>query len=189
MTDLVTIRKIKLGGTRHTWTAHFVDEDAHGMWLFTPKGSVVHNESRDGTWQTRMGGDWADVAQGFVWLMPRTDWFFAAWWIRPDRQQIAIDACTVPTMIDGVWTWTDLELDICRDDRDRTVWVEDEDEFEESIAAGHISDAARLAARALTDNAERWLTDRVAPFDDRGWDLYAEWTSRGLPSLGVAPAS
>ena len=181
--DTISIRKVKLNGAVHTWSAHVVAEDTHGTWLFTPKGSLVQHEQNGARWQAAMGSTWAAVARGFLWLMPRDEWWFAAWWIRPDRQQIAIDACTVPTNIAGIWTWTDLELDICRDDRDGSVWVEDEDEFVDSVAAGLIDAPAQHAARTLTEGAQQWLTDHVAPFDGRGWDTYSEWIERGLPPL------
>src|SRR5262249_49726213 len=107
-------------------------------------------------------------------LMPRDEWWFGAFWSRPDWEHVDIvniDACTPPTLVDGIWTWTDLELDICRNHAGE-VWVEDEDEFDESIALGFIDDVAQKAARDIPAEMVRRLTAHTAPFDDTGWRRY-----------------
>jgi hypothetical protein len=167
----VTIRKVKLNGTIHTWEARLIDEDAHGMWLFTPQAGPVHNVVDGEEFYKPMG---LGTEPGFLWLMPRDEWWFGAWWTRPNWEHVAIvnlDACTPPALIDDIWTWTDLELDICRNHAGE-VWVEDEDEFDESIALGLIDEPTQQAARAVTDDMVRRLTERVPPFDDTGWRRY-----------------
>lgn len=176
----MTIRKIKLNGIVLTWSADVVETDDSGLWLFTPTGAPVDNRRGDEQWTGHMG---IGVEPGFLWHMP-TDggWWFGAWWTRPDRRQIAIDACTPPTLIDGVWTWTDLELDVCRDDLDGSVWVEDEDEFEDSIKAGWIDADQEREARAVTRDMEQRLRDRSEPFGDEGWRRYDNACLSGPPS-------
>jgi hypothetical protein len=173
--ETVRVRKIKLTGAVLTWDATVLDEDEHGMWLFTPQAGPVHNVVDGVEFYKPMG---LGTEPGFVWLMPRDEWWFGAWWTRPDLEQLSIDACTPPTLVDGVWTWTDLELDICRN-HTGNVWVEDEDEFAESIRLGLIDEASQAAARAVTRDMVRRLTERVPPFDDTGWTRYRECGRRG----------
>jgi len=171
----VTIRKVKLNGVTMTFEARFVDEDEHGMWLFTPQGGPVDYRDGEERLVKTMG---QGTEPGFLWLMPRDEFWFGAFWSRPDWEHeeiIVIDACTPPTLIDGIWTWTDLELDICRN-RAGKVWVEDEDEFEESIALGLIDEPTQRAARAITDAMVERLTAFDPPFDDTGWRRYRELT-------------
>lgn len=165
---MITIRKIKRPGATSTWQAELLEETEHGLWLFTPPRAPVHNVKDGEEWHSVMG---QGTEPGFLWLMPRDQWWFGAWWTRPDRDQLAVDACTVPTLIDGVWTWIDLELDVVRDGNGN-VWVEDEDEFADAIAGGHIPPAEQTAARAVTDDIVRQLTGRTDPFGDEGWERY-----------------
>jgi hypothetical protein len=178
--ETVVIRKIKRPGTVLTWSAYFLDEDSHGLWLFTPTGSPVHNNSGEKVWHGSMG---LGVEPGFLWLMPRDEWWFGAWWTRPDRQQIAIDACTPAALVNGIWTWTDLELDVCRDDVTGETWIEDEDEFDEAVAGGYIPSDEQAEAGAVTAEMERRLRERVAPFDDEGWDRYRAACALHLAAL------
>jgi len=173
--NTVTIRKVKLNGAVMTFDAQFVDEDEHGMWLFTPQAGPVHNRVGDEEFFKPMGNG---TEPGFLWLMPRDEFWFGAFWSRPNWEHVDIvniDACTPPTLVDGIWTWTDLELDICRN-RAGKVWVEDEDEFEESIALGLIDEPTQRAARAITDAMVERLTAFDPPFDDTGWRRYRELT-------------
>ncbi|HUR77793.1 MAG TPA: DUF402 domain-containing protein [Acidimicrobiales bacterium] len=183
MTDIFTVRKIKLSGAVLTWRAYSVAEDEHGRWTFTSPGTLVHNAKNGEVSYAAMG---KGTEPGFLWLMPRDEWWFGGWWTRPDRDQISIDACTPPTLLNGIWTWTDLELDIGRNDRAGDlggVWVEDEDEFEESIALGLIDEPSQRAALDVTSEMVRRLTERVAPFDDFGWKRYDAVVARHLPPL------
>ena len=177
------IRKIKLSGTVLTWSAYFLAEDEFGRWSFTPPGSTVHNRKGDEEWTATIG---VGTEAGFLWLMPRDEWFYAGWWRRPDWEQLAVDACTIPSLTDGLWTWTDLELDVCRDATGK-VWVEDEDEFDESLAAGFIDTASEAAARNVTDTIVTRLTDRIAPFDGTGWARHDEAVTLELAPLEPPP--
>jgi hypothetical protein len=177
--ETLGIRKIKLNGIVLTWSAYLLDRDDHGRWAFSPTGTTVRNHTADAEWFGTMG---AGVEPGFLWLLPDDSWFFGAWWRRPDHHQVAIDACTPPALVGGLWTWTDLELDICRDGNGN-VWVEDEDEFDESLALHLIDADAEAAARAVTDEMVRHLTARIAPFDDTGWTRLDAATALGLAPL------
>jgi hypothetical protein len=182
--EVAVVRKIKRPDATMTFAAHVVHDDEHGLWMFTPRGSLVHNVKDGASFHKPMG---QGTEPGFLWLMPRDEWWYAGWWTRPDREQTAVDACTIPTLVDGIWTWTDLELDICRD-QTGAVWVEDEDEFEDAIAAGHIPSDEQAAALAITAEIVRRLTERVRPFDDLGWERYAALCARDLAPLD-APES
>lgn len=179
--ERITIRKVKLNGIVLTWSAYVLEQDADGFWLFTPTGSAVDNRRGEEQWTGNMG---TGVEPGFLWRMPTNgEWWFGAWWTRPDRHQISIDACTPPTLLDGVWTWTDLELDICRNDLDGSVWTEDEDEFDDSLQAGLIDEHQQREALAVTAEMERRLRERIAPFDDSGWPRYAAAGAQNLAAF------
>lgn len=176
--ETLGIRKIKLNGVVLTWSAHVLCEDDHGLWTFSATGTQVHNRKADNEWFGTMG---VGTEPGFVWLIPHDEWFFGAWWRRPDYSQVSVDACTIPALVDRLWTWTDLELDICRNDRGE-VWVEDEDEFDESLALGLIDMDAESEARSITDQMVRRLSQQAAPFDDTGWRYHDS-----VRALGLAP--
>ena len=168
------IAKDKNAGYSIRVGAYVLDEDQFGTWLWTPAGSVARYFNGDDV----LLQEWPN----FLSLAQSAEWFWAGWWIRPDGPTVSTDACTPPRLVDGTWFWTDLELDIVRD-HTGAVWVEDEDEFDEGIAAGHIAPELEQAARAVTIELERRLRERVSPFDDIGWRRHDAALALGLPPL------
>jgi predicted RNA-binding protein associated with RNAse of E/G family len=127
-------------------------------------------------------------------LIPHAAWWIACWYGRdgyvPGRGNplpwISVDICTPPTLIDGEWTYIDLELDPhCNEDG--LVWIDDEDEFAEACQSGLIPPDEQLAARDAANEVERLLRAREEPFGSAGWDKLREALSVELPPLTDLP--
>lgn len=81
---------------------------------------------------------------------------------------ISVDICTPPKLIDGEWTYIDLELDLTRLS-DGSVEILDEDEFVSACEAGQISLEEAIEARKAATKIERCLRHRLEPFGSLGW--------------------
>ncbi len=177
--ETTVIRKIKRPGYTVLFPAYLLDDDEHGTWFFMPSDSVVRYVDGDETLLQPF-----THAPGILLLAPRDQWWFGAWWPRAGRRFVATDACSPTVLVDGAWTWTDLELDVCRD-ADGAVWIEDQDDFEAAIAGGHIPADEQRAAIAIADQLATWLSARTAPFDDTGWRRFDAAAALGLAPLGA----
>ncbi|MBA2608735.1 MAG: DUF402 domain-containing protein [Actinobacteria bacterium] len=176
------IRKIKRPGPISTWAGHVVSDDEFGLWVFSPNGTMVHTDN-DGVATIKLFGN--GHGPGVLCLLPSDEWWLGCWWTRePGEPRLAIDACTPPVLIDGIWTWIDLELDVFRDS-DGVAVIEDEDEFDDAVAAGHIPPDEQREALAITAAMERQLRERVPPFDETGWRRHDEAAALGLPPLAA----
>jgi predicted RNA-binding protein associated with RNAse of E/G family len=90
---------------------------------------------------------------------------------------------TTPTTRAGnVWSWVDLEIDLHRY-IDGRVEIEDEDEFEDSVAKGYISESEQAEALRITPVLEQMLRDHTEPFGAVGARRLAEAIGLGLPPL------
>ena len=177
--ERAVIRKIKRAGYSVAAGAYVLDEDEFGTWLFSPAGTMVRFVDGD----EEVLRPWPN----FLGLAQSREWWFAGWWIRESGPTLGTDACTPPTLVDGQWYWTDLELDVVRDDAGN-VWVEDEDEFEDAIAAGQIPADEQRAAIAVTAELERRLREHIAPFDlETGWRRHDAAIAMDLAPLEVPP--
>ena len=176
--ERVVIGKDKRAGYSIRVGAYVLDTDEFGSWLWTPAGSIARYSQGDEV----LLNEWPN----FLSLAQSDEWFWAGWWIREAGPTIGTDACTAPRLVDGTWHWVDLELDVVRDHTGK-VWVEDEDEFDEGIAAGQISSDEERAARAITAELERRLRERVAPFDEQGWHRHDAALAMSLAPLAEPP--
>ena len=177
--ERAVIRKIKRAGYSVAFGAYVVGNDAFGTWLFTPAESIARYV--DG--EDELLRPWPN----FLSLAQTDEWFWAGWWVRDGVPTIGTDACTRPTFDGGEWSWIDLELDVLRDESG-AVWVEDEDEFADAIAAGQIPGNEREAAIAVTNELERRLRGHVAPFDlATGWRHHDAAVALGLTALEAPP--
>jgi len=134
-------------------TGRLLGEDSYGIWIATPRGSVVsyHYGSRP-TGLTR-----ADAVRH----IPAGRWWMAMCLAEPDARDMYCDV-TTPAEWTGPaeLTVVDLDIDLVRYRADGRVEVEDEDEFEEhrvslgypdAIVEGALRGAAELRAALSSD--------------------------------------
>ena len=173
--ERATIIKHKLPDATGVFGGYVVAEDEYGTWFFTPAKSSI-------TWTNLAGkaGAWEfDVLT----LAPPSDWYFALWWgSHPYEVEMSIDICTSPGFNGRECSWVDLEIDLARL-KDGSVVIEDEDEFEESCAAGWITDDQKAEALRVTPLLEAMLRDRVEPFGEIGRRRLADAVALGLAPL------
>ena len=134
-----------------------IDEDAYGVWLFAPKGTITQRGDEEPI----------PMPHSFVKLVPHDAWH-AAMWNSAGRYEVYVDVCTPATWDGEVVRMVDLDLDVVRYRSDGSVAVLDEDEFlEHRVAFGypeHVVDRARsVAARLAID-----LEQRHEPFGEVG---------------------
>jgi predicted RNA-binding protein associated with RNAse of E/G family len=115
-------------------------------------------------------------------LIPRTGWWIAAWCSEDAESKISVDICTPPAMIDGEWTYIDLELDLLAFGNGH-VEIDDEDEFAAACETGLIPRSEAIAARTAAREIERCLRERIEPFGRAGWDRLNEALGMALPPL------
>lgn len=153
----VTVQYFKYPRTLH-WRHDLVHlgEDEHGVWLGGARGTVVqrgHEPPRE-------------LRRNMVQLIPPGLWWAAIFNdpTTPDME-VYVDVTTVPVWVGADQVeMVDLDLDVVRR-RDGTVYIDDEDEFEEHRASlGYppaMADMARTVAARLAIALER----RDPPFD------------------------
>jgi predicted RNA-binding protein associated with RNAse of E/G family len=111
-------------------------------------------------------------------LIPNEGWWIAAWY----DEHISIDICTPPTLIDGEWHYTDLELDPMAFSDGR---VEIDDEFADACNSGLIPPNEAIKARTTTTEIEQYLRDQTEPFGRVGWNKFDEALRLALPPIQV----
>ena len=99
---------------------------------------------------------------------------------------ISVDICTPPKLIDGEWTYIDLELDLTRLS-DSSVEILDEDEFVSACEAGQISREEAIEARKAATKIEECLRYRIEPFGSLGWDKLEDALSFSLRPITELP--
>jgi hypothetical protein len=109
-------------------------------------------------------------------LIPKGAWWIASWC----SEHLSLDICTPPTLVDGEWWYTDLDLLLHPDGR---LEILDEDEFAEACEADEIPEEEARVAQAAMQEVEQCLRLRTEPFDRVGWDRLGEAVSLSLPPI------
>lgn len=170
------IRKIKRPekGIHHR-PAYDLSEYDHGLWLYSPKGTIFRGQTPTWMGECLVGGDGGRPAMH---LIPKGKWWTAAWY----GEHISVDICTPPTLIKDEWHYGDLELDLVGLS-DGCVRIDDEDEFLAACAQGLISPSEATQARAATTEVEGYLRRQTEPFSRLGWDKLDEASGLCLPPI------
>lgn len=173
------IRKLKRPATMYRWPAYAVHSDSHGLWLYSPKGTIHRGQVGETIGECKVGdpGDGAPVIQ----LIPKSLWW-TAMWCRESNASISVDICTPSVLDDDEWTYTDLELDPIRW-RDGHISVDDEDEFATSCAAGLISSVEAASARFAAMDMVKRMRNGTEPFGHFGWERLDEALSLPLSPI------
>ena len=180
--DAVLVEKVKRPDGRGLWGAYVTGEDADGRWLFTPQGSTYRG-TKDGVAATCTVGDPVPPGVPVVHLIPAEGWWFARWQVSPHGvSTLAIDLCTPSTFDGRRWEYVDLELDLFSSS-DGLVGIFDEDEFDEAVAAGHITADERTVCRETATSLEARLRSHDELFDERGWARYREGVGLDLAPI------
>ena len=178
----VTLVKNKLHGGRGVWLAYVVKNDADGLWLYTPAGSIYRGS--DGQHESDCeveGGDQPGLDS--LVLVPQESQHWLACWRVPEREMhISVEICGWAHRTYKMVSFVDWELDPFRM-RSGLVAVEDVDDFVEARASGLLSDAQAEQALGAAATIERALRNRTPPFDARGDTLLAAAARTALPPL------
>jgi hypothetical protein len=176
--ETVVIRKTKRPEGMFRWPAYVISSDCHGLWLFSPKGTIFRGQSGTNIGECEVGQGDSEEGLPVMHLIPDRAWWIAAWF----AEKISVDICTPPTLIDGEWCYTDLELDPLAFSDGRVV-IEDEDEFAAACEAGLISIGEAAKGRAAATEMKRCLRHRTEPFGRLGWDRLDEALRMSLPPI------
>jgi hypothetical protein len=180
------IRKLKRRGASGLWSAYVLDVDAHGRWLFSPKGSLYRGEEGGLTGLCEVGQGNPDAGLLVLHLVPRGGWWIAAWagdWTYP---WVSIDIATPATLVEGAWTYDDLELDLVSREPG-VVQIEDEDEFAAACDQGLITAREQLDATTATAELRRILRSLREPLGNLGPQRLGMAIRLELPPLTDLP--
>lgn len=178
----VLIEKAKRHDGRGRWGAYVVAEDEHGLWLYTPRGSTYRG-TQGGASSTCSVGEPTPPGVPVLHLIPRQLWWFARWQVSPAGvSALAIDICTPATFDGRVWEYVDLELDLFKSS-DGVVGIFDQDEFDEAVAAGEITQAEKAHCLEVAADLNARLQQHDRLFDDLAWQRFAEVTQLEVPSI------
>jgi len=147
--------------------AVYLGADAHGDWIGFPTG----------TFMSRPGFDFV-TENDQVGLVPTAGWL-ATFHGPGGVVRTYVDMTTVPVWDDSVVRAVDLDLDVI-EELDGTVFVDDEDEFEEHRVLYAYPPEVVSFAVATKDTVFAAITDRAAPFDGSA----ARWHEVLLQVLG-----
>jgi len=180
--EVAFIRKLKRPDGNAMWPAYRTDEDGFGTWLFTPRGSLYRGEKAGAAAYCNVGSpDGPGIA--VMHLVPQTGWWIATFWDQAQpRWSATVDICTPPRRSDGVWTYTDLELDVLVSRGTGEARIVDEDEFAAACAGKLITPDEASAARQATDQIARLVRDGAEPFAGAGARRL-----NAAKALGLAP--
>jgi hypothetical protein len=145
-------------------------EDEHGTWIAFPAGSLMAGGPN--------GDHYAD--HGFVAVVPRDRWYIATFFEPPKKPdfglEIYVDITTPATWISETHIMTvDLDLDVVRN-RDGTLFIDDEDEFEEHRIAYSYPDDVVANATATASAMFDAIRAGAEPFGS----AYKPWLNRLL---------
>lgn len=139
-----------------SWPVVELGLDDHGLWLGSRRGNPVLQP--DGRIERQ--------AHDGVWLIPRRQYWIAAFWFTP-ATDLTIDICRPPAREADTFTFVDLELDLYRNAQGEAGIV-DQDEFAALSAAQlvppHELDAAITTAKHLL----ALVKQRIEPFGTSG---------------------
>jgi Protein of unknown function (DUF402) len=179
------VRKVKRGGGTGLWGAYELDRDEHGVWLYTPVGSLYRGTS--GSQVDFCHAGWPDPpGAAMVQLIPRERWWFARWQRTPQSAHVAIDICTPAQLSGRTWTYGDLELDLLISATGQWT-LEDEDDFESIRAAGLITDDEATKAVATARDLKTRLDTRDPLFNQIGWERLRSCVDLNLPGIVDLP--
>jgi hypothetical protein len=168
ITEVTFIRKLKRPDGSAVWPAYHMGEDRFGTWLFTPKGSLYRGE-RAGVAACCNVGSPVGPGVAVMHLVPRAGWWLATFWDQAEsRWSVTVDICTPPRLADGVWAYTDLELDVLAGSGTGDVQIADEDEFAAACDGGFITPVEAVAARQAADQVARLVRDAAGLFASVG---------------------
>lgn len=135
-----------------SWPVLELGQDRHGTWLGSRRGNPVSQP--DGRVERQ--------AHDGVWLIPRGQYWIAAFWFTP-ATDLTIDICRPPTRGADIFSFVDLELDLYRNAQGEAGIV-DQDEFAALSAAQLVSNHELDAAVATADELLALIEQRVEPF-------------------------
>ena len=177
------IRKRKRPSGDGFWGAYEVAHDKHGIWLYTPEGSRYRGTNPDGTVHECFAGQPDRPGLHVMQLVPEDDaWWIGHWTVFSGKHALSIDVCTSAKKVGDEWEYADLELDLHKSS-DTTVGIFDEDEFEDAVARGLISDEER---RRCLDTARELVARLRVPdpvLDDLAWSRLEAAIALGLQPI------
>lgn len=174
------LRKRKRPSGSGFWGAYVVEQDQHGTWLFTPQGSLYRGE-RNGIAATCAVGRPEPPGLDVVHLIPARDWWLATWRVDGTVPRIAVDVCTPATRHGSEWDYVDLELDLHK--TGDGVSVDDEDEFDQAVRDGVVSEVERRESLAVAARLGARLRAYDEVFDGAGWERLERLAASGLPPI------
>jgi hypothetical protein len=141
--DLVFIRKQKRPDGSGVWGAYKTGEDAFGVWLFTPRGSLYRGEKAGSTAYCKVGSP-EGPGMPVMHLVPRAAWWIATFWAPAEVPwSLTFEVSTPPRLDGAVRSYVHLQLDVWVESMTGSVQLEDEDEFLAACAVGTISPRKR----------------------------------------------
>jgi hypothetical protein len=170
-----------------TWRAYEFTVDEFGTWLYSPQGTLVRGEKDGEVLFNEVGRGNRDRGSHCLHLVPPPGaWWFAIWADDGTLRSVAVDVCVPPSFDGEEWCYADLELDLYKSN-EGVSGVFDEDEFDDAVRAGLISEPERTAALAAAGELGPKITGYDPLFDDIGWKHLAAATQLSLPPLRDLP--
>ena len=164
------IRKRKRPAGSGLWGGYEVDRDEHGVWLYTPEGSHFRGTSVNGEVAECFAGKPDEPGLHVMQLLPGAGaWWVGHWKVWSGQRILSIDISTPATLAANEWGYTDLELDLFKSS-DGTLGIFDDDEFEEAVANGFISESERRVCRETASALDHRLRSGRDPLlDSLAW--------------------
>ncbi|MEV6521068.1 DUF402 domain-containing protein [Longispora sp. NPDC051575] len=161
---LVTVRKYD-GGPHWSIPAVRLGEDAHGVWLGQPEGTVYSKAT---------GPVYATTAPQVL-LCPRDSWWTANFYGGSTDLDLYCDvAAPVEWTAPDAVTIVDLDLDVCRVRADGRVFVDDEDEFaDHQVRYGYPPEVVAAASASAA-----WLVEAVTARSGPFGGGHLDWLAR-----------